>query len=89
MRKIFFSVFYGTPYLVMLRKKFLLKTKAASYKKFPGVIMVTLVNPRTWVNTLYNKCSSILGIKEFPKDVFTQQQRRYGAVLLHVFLVGL
>lgn len=25
-------------------------------------------------------------IEEFPRDLFTQQQRRYGAVLLHVFL---
>lgn len=36
-------------------------------------------------NSTTHKCTQP-SIKEFPKDVFTQQQRRYGAVLLHVFL---
>ena len=27
------------------------------------------------------------GIDEFPKDIFTQQQRRHGAIILHFLVV--
>ena len=29
----------------------------------------------------------LLGIQDFPVDVFSQEQRQYGAVLLHIFMV--
>jgi len=30
----------------------------------------------------------VSGVTEFPDDVFTQQQRRYGAVILHIIMVN-
>lgn len=42
-------------------------------------------NASSNANNSDEKCTEP-SIREFPKDVFTQQQRRYGAVLLHILL---
>ena len=45
--------------------------------------------PTRWINEGFHCWSVFSGVSDFPKDIFTLEQKRHGAVLLHVFCVSI